>query len=438
LLVAFGVVGGGIVLGTLLTQASTIELLGAVVALLAAATAFYRPSISLAILAFTYPFDLHTLAGPVKVTTSAVLMVIIVLTWVVRCIPRDRPAWRSTALDLPVLIFAGTTLLAIAGSGGHWEQQGVGLLKAAGGILIFFIATQHVRAKEDVCLVIGAILATGVLQAVLTLVSVMNGSFVVSSGARARGPLQDSNLFAGYLVLVIPLALAVGATFRKWWTTLGFILVTVALEVALVATLSRSGLLGLIGAAALLLLLWPERRRYLLLMFASATVAVLALGLLAPLGGRLGPGPDSPLAELTNRWAVWTVAIQITLHHPLGVGVGNFGYFFASYTGGILSHAHNLFLNLAAERGFLGLAAFVVLLAALFGSLSDGLHRLRGGLERAFVVGLLAAFGGFLLHSLFDATYYDYKVLLLFWLLVGVTAALPSWLPDKPAESIVV
>jgi O-antigen ligase len=202
-------------------------------------------------------------------------------------------------------------------------------------------------------------------------------------------------------------------------------LVVLTFEAALVATVSRSGLVGLIGATSLLLGLWRERRRYVLLVTASAAALILALGLFAPLGGRLVLGPDSPLDELTNRWGVWTVALQIALHHPLGVGVGNFTYYYVFYTGGTISHAHNLFLNVAAERGFLGLAAFMAVLAVLFGLLSDSLRRVNGEVDRALVVGLLAAFGGFLLHSLFDATYYDYKVLLLFWLLAGLVAALP-------------
>jgi O-antigen ligase len=442
LLSAAALAGGGVVLGTLLTQASPIELMGALAALLAAAAAFYRPSVSLAVLAFTYPFDLHTAVGPVKVTTSAALMVIIALALVVRGILYDRPAWRSTALDVPVLLFAGATLLSIGGSGGHWEFQGVGLLKAAGGFAIFFIATQTLRTKEEVWLVVGAVLASGLIQGASTIVSILNGSFALSSGARARGTFLDPNLFAGYLVLLIPLGLAVAATLRKWWATAAFMMATLAVEVALFATLSRSGLLGLIGATALLLLLWPECRRYVLFMSASAAVLVLAFGLWAPLGGRLGPGADSPLHELASRWAIWTVALQIILHHPLGVGVGNFGYSFSSYAGVEVSHAHNLFLNIAAERGFLGLVAFVIMLAALFRSLRSGLRHVRGGFDQALVVGVTAAFGGFLLHSLLDATYYDYKVLLLFWLLVGVTAVLPRLLlpiaQEKPADLAVV
>jgi hypothetical protein len=41
----------------------------------------------------------------------------------------------------------------------------------------------------------------------------------------------------------------------------------------------------------------------------------------------------------------------------------------------------------------------------------------------ALVAGLLATFAGYFVHGLFEVSYYDYKVLLLFWLLVGITDA---------------
>ena len=50
---------------------------------------------------------------------------------------------------------------------------------------------------------------------------------------------------------------------------------------------------------------------------------------------------------------------------------------------------------------------------------------------RVLSAGLIASFVGFFAHSLFDATYYDYKILLLFWILVGMSAVLPDLLAGE-------
>jgi putative inorganic carbon (hco3(-)) transporter len=422
----------GFVLGGLFTQLPTVELLSALVVLVAAAIAFSRPSASLAMLAFIYPFDLRTFAGPVKLTTSAALMAIIVLTWVTRHWLAAPPTWQSTPLDIPVLLFAGATLFSVTGIGGHWEVQAVGLLKAAGGFLIFFIATQSLRRKTDVWLVLGAIFGISLIQAATTALPLVNGTLTIGPTNRASGSLLDANLFAGYLVLVMPLAIAVGVAFRSRWMIWPSLVVTLTFAIALIATWSRSGWLDMIVATGILLLLWPEQRRRVLAVTGSVAVILLAVGLFAPIGVRLGPG-EGPLPELADRWSIWVAAVQITIHHPLGVGVGNFGYYLLSYGARGASHAHNLFLNILAERGVIGLAAFVLVLVSLSRTLKHALEKTANGFDRALVVGLIATFGGYLVHSIFDATYYDYKVLLLFWLLVAMVAILPGVLARREA-----
>ena len=108
--------------------------------------------------------------------------------------------------------------------------------------------------------------------------------------------------------------------------------------------------------------------------------------------------------------------------------MGNFGHVIGDPS---LSHAHNLYLNIAAERGVLGLAAFVAVIVALFRSLAKALRGAPIGVYRVLSAGLIASFVGFFAHSLFDATYYDYKILLLFWILVGVSAVLPDLLAGE-------
>jgi hypothetical protein len=206
--VALAAVGLG--LGTILSGAPSNAILGTVAVLLAAGAAIYRPPLGLAILVFVYPFDLTTYAGPVKLTTSAVLIGVLMLVLVGRQILANPPAIAHSPLDIPVLIFAAASVLSLAAQTGNLSGQLVGLLKAGGGFLIFFIATQVVRALADALLVVGSVIATGLIQAMGALLPFVTGNRSVSLDAPATGTLIDANLFAGYLVLVIPLLLALG------------------------------------------------------------------------------------------------------------------------------------------------------------------------------------------------------------------------------------
>jgi putative inorganic carbon (HCO3(-)) transporter len=136
------------------------------------------------------------------------------------------------------------------------------------------------------------------------------------------------------------------------------------------------------------------------------------------------------LATLSGRFPVWWAAVQMFVQHPaFGVGLQNFGAFVRWYNPALhVNHAHNIFLNMAAERGALGLVTFGAVLIVLFRTLVGALKKASGFSDRLLAAGFIASFAGFLVHSSFDVSYYDYRIELLFWLLVGVAACLPRLL----------
>jgi putative inorganic carbon (HCO3(-)) transporter len=428
-----GLILVGTLLGASLNQDSNWEFpvilaAGVAITVLTALTLF-RPALGVALLAFGYPFDIATKAGPVKLTTSAALMAILVVVWLVRQGRTASWPWRATPLDLPVLAFAGATVLSLLGFAGQVDHQLVGVLKAFGGFLIYFIVTQTLETKQDVWLVLGAVVASGLIQAAWLTVQVLSGGQVVSDTTRATGSVIDPNIFAGYLILLIPLVVAVGLSLRATWSVAVTALAFILLAFALVATLSRSGWLGLSVATIGLAILLPKERWKVLFLVGGVGAALLSAGLVGPIAARLGPGAQGPTEILVSRWNVWTAAALIFIQHPIfGVGVMNLTNYLPSNSipgTEILNDAHNIFLNMAAERGVIGLATFVFFVFVLFRTLRQVLPATRSRLDYALVAGLLATFAGYFAHSLFEVSYYDYKVLLLFWLLVGVVASLP-------------
>src|SRR5256714_1535461 len=342
----------GVGLGFVLAGAPLQVVLGTVAALLAIGAAIYRPALGLAILAFTYPYDLDTYAGPVKLTTSYVLLAILVLVWVGREILPHAPEWRRTPLDWAVGLFAAATMLSILGLTGNYSDQIIALVKAAGGFALFFLVTQSLRERFDLWLVIAAIAATGVIQAITTVIPVITGKVEVSDTTRAIGTLSDANLFAGYLVLVSALSVAAALAIRRRWSIVAAGLITLIFWMALVATLSRSGWVGFLVALVTLAVLLPERRRDIALVGAGVVAVLVVIGLAGPITGRLGGTEGgSPLATLYARVPVWAAPLAMLIHHPIfGVGVNNFSFLIQDYEPDlVVNQAHNLFLNIAAE-----------------------------------------------------------------------------------------
>lgn len=430
------VAASGLAVGATAAGLPEPAIVGAIAIVLLVGAMIYRSALGLAIFAFAYPYNLTVHVGPLKWAMAAVLVGTLVLMWVIRQVLPNPPAREKTPLDWPVAAFAVATavsLLSLVGPGSDPDEQMLGMIKAAGGFLLFLLTVYWLRDRRDLWLVVGAILATGLVEAAMTIIPVMMGVHPVSTTTRATGTTADGNLLAGFLVLVSPLVLAVGLQLSDGWRRLSIAgVATLVCGAALVATLSRSGWLGLATGVVMLAVLLPERRRQIAFLTGAVLLVLVIAGFAGPTADRLRTA-EGDATTLAGRLPVWWATLQMFAQHPaFGVGVQNFGSSVRSYNPGLhINHAHNLFLNVAAERGVLGLLTFGALVVVLFRTLADVLKHTSVERERLLTAGLIASFVAFLVHSLFDVSYYDYRILLLFWLLVGVAACLPRLLIPK-------
>ncbi|MEA2635788.1 MAG: hypothetical protein QOH92_2555 [Chloroflexota bacterium] len=423
------ILAAGIGLGAALSGVPTALVLGTIAALLAIAAALYSPALGLAVLAVSFPFDLTTYAGPLKLTTSQALFLILVVVLVGRHFARTPPPVHRTPLDLAVVLFAAATVLSVLGLAGYYGDQLVALVKAAGGFLLFFIVTQSLRERREPWLVIAGVLGAGLLLSLMAVIPILQGTVSISDQNRLTAiNVIDANLFAGYLVILIPLALAAGLALRWRWAPVAAGVALLILGAAVLATLSRGGWLGFVVGVAVMAVLLPGRRR-VILGTAGAVVFILLIGGLAgPVAARLGTGSGaSPFQTLLDRVPIWQAAITLWLQHPVfGIGLDNFNNYVLALNPDLdVNQAHDLFLNILAERGLLGIITFGIFLVVLFRTLARSLKLASDRTDRILAVGVTASLAAFLADSLFDVAYYDYKILLLFWLLVGIAAILP-------------
>jgi O-antigen ligase len=123
--------------------------------------------------------------------------------------------------------------------------------------------------------------------------------------------------------------------------------------------LARMGLIGIIGAIAVYL---AGKFPVGLIEPALTKMGIIDVSLTTP--------TDLNYAN-SERVAHWLAGINMFQAHPfLGVGTGNYQDVYSQYRVGIfvlpLGHAHNYYINIAAEAGILGLTAFILFLMAVF------------------------------------------------------------------------
>ena len=137
---------------------------------------------------------------------------------------------------------------------------------------------------------------------------------------------------------------------------------------------------------------------------------------------------DGEAPWVVGRLSLWGAAIRMIAAHPLlGVGPDNFRHFYGAELGleswDERVQANNLYLEVLADVGVLGLAAFLWVIVA---PLVRALRALRAQVDdrqRLLILGVMVSASAFLLHGLLDSFLAFTPTALLFWALLGVLLA---------------
>ncbi|MFN8621976.1 MAG: O-antigen ligase family protein [Chloroflexota bacterium] len=153
-----------------------------------------------------------------------------------------------------------------------------------------------------------------------------------------------------------------------------------------------------------------------------------------------------------DRADLWTAAIRLFEQHPLlGVGPGVYRRLYGPELGltrwDAQIHSNDLYLELAATTGILGLGAFLVLVGACVAGPVRGLRRLRAlrltrarsrrrerqlGARALLVAGSLAATAAWFAHQVVDHFLWMSIMGILFWVTIGIGVGLSGRLGRAP------
>jgi putative inorganic carbon (HCO3(-)) transporter len=377
-------------------------------------------------------------------------------------------AQRDVRLNTPPLFFALVLFLAAAGLS-LWdavELQVYGLPELVKWLLVlslFWLVVDYVDGRR-VAWLVGGLLLIGAFQAIVGLWQFgLRGTgpdhfaIVAERLYRAYGTFEQPNPYAGFMGLTFALGVGILADwlvrlFRDGERTLGFrvagllLLATCLMGAALLASWSRGAWLGM-GVAILVMVAALPRRAWLglgmVLLVIVGTPALYTTGLLpSPVAERLtdftqyaqfedvrGVGINDANYAVVERLAHWQAALDMwRANFWTGVGFGDYEPAYAAFRllnwPIALGHAHNYYLNIGAEIGFIGLLAYVLLWAMVFFTTWRLTRREpKRAWWRGLAIGLLGAWTHLSVHHLFDNLYVN-NVHLFIGVMIGLVAVL--------------
>jgi len=253
---------------------------------------------------------------------------------------------------------------------------------------------------------------------------------------RPFGPFANPSDFAGYVLMLVPLALAVGiargrAGNRDRWLVLG-VGAAAAMSVAILLSASRSAVIVLMTGVLIghgVIALRLKERRLRLGVYASALLLCL-LG-----AWTLRAGFVEKVEETGSAWrlrtTIWREALGLLHDYPVtGTGFGTFEVVFPQERKTLtqqlcFTNAENDVLELLIETGAIGTVLMGAFLLAWGIDAARGARMLRGGYRAPLIWGGGIGCAAALLHSLFHFSLHIPANALLFAVCLGFMHAEP-------------
>ena len=331
--------------------------------------------------------------------------------------------WVRTPIDVPALAWLAALALAslfALDPSGSWPNVRKGLLLA-----LVPVAAYHAREETGARRAMAWLLVSAAAATIYALIR-----FAQDGGAfpaRVRGLVGHPLTYGGQAMLLASVATAVVFRVRGRGWRLGAGALLLLLAPALLGSYTRSAWMGTL---VVLTVIVARFRARLLPLLGMAALAVL---LLLPPGyrSRAASAFDTKSVWNVERVKLWKAGAGIVRDHPVtGVGLQDLRTTIDRYrtekANEVHGHLHNVWLQVAATMGVVGLATMIALWIGLFRTAAAPPSP-STPFGRAVRDAGVAALAGFLVAGLFEWNLGDEELVNFLATLVGAAFAARGW-----------
>lgn len=385
---------------------------------------------------YDYTVGIFIAAVVLAFSPTMALVALIMFTFVsfvLRFIFDEDMTFKRTALDIPMLLFA--CVLAVSAVTSFAVKSSVmAVLVYLAFILSYFLLTNFVNTKQRLFALIALMLFVGLFVAAYGIYQHIFGfaggtvwtdtDMFSDIETRVVSTFENPNVLGEYLLLLIPVGLAVVWGAKKGYNKLIHLAIVGALSLCMIYTYSRGNWIGLLVAVFMFFMFYDRRFVWL------GVVALLLSPMFLPQNviNRFLSVGDMGDTSTSYRVYIWMGTLNMLKDYWFsGIGVGteafNKIYPLYAYSGVMAPHSHNLYLQIITENGIVGLAIFVSMLVVYFKMCISTIITCKDKFLKALITGLAAGMLGYLVQGMFDNVWYNYRVFLLFFVIIGITAA---------------
>lgn len=334
----------------------------------------------------------------------------------------------KSSIDMPIILF-GILIVISTVTSINFMGSVRDLALHLGGLSFVFVMVNSIKNKEDFNVIMTVLVFSATLVALYGLYQYVVGVEIEKAWldvennpdvkVRVFSVFNNPNILAEYLIMLIPISVGLFWQTTKLSKKILFLGTTLIMILAMVLTLSRGGWIGFAFSALVFILLVEKR---LLLSIVPITLGAVYLLPQTIINRILSIGN---LADSSNayRIKIWEITLDIIRDNFLiGVGFGHlpFKQTFESYIRTMPTfHAHNTYLQTAAEMGIIGLLVFLFFLFILFKYGINKLIKSEDKYIKIMAAGALSGLAGVLAHGGVENVLYLPRIIMTFWFLVA-------------------
>ena len=327
------------------------------------------------------------------------LTILIFAAWITKWVVQKKITIRRTPLDLPIAIFLASQILSTVFSidshtslWGYYSRFHGGLVSTVSYIVLYYALVTNLT-RDKISFLIYSIISSAALVAlygVLEHFGIDKHLWVQDVASRVFSTIGQPNWLSAYLVAILPLPIFLAFNHchpRSNRGSIFYFSLALLFFITIIFTKSQSGLAatGLILAA--IIIYFTGRKLKFIYFLIVPLILVLAIAK-RDFIVKINPFGVSNLAALVEadratrlagsdsmiiRQVVWQGARELGLKNPLfGTGLETFGYTYFTVRPALhnllseweflYNKAHNEYLNFLANTGFVGLAAYLLLI----------------------------------------------------------------------------
>ncbi|WP_169922890.1 O-antigen ligase family protein [Ezakiella peruensis] len=252
---------------------------------------------------------------------------------------------------------------------------------------------------------------------------------------RAYSVFMNPNIFAEYLVLVTPLVVSQFWAHRDGFKKFIYLMIAGLLLLNMMLTFSRGGMVS-IALAAMVFLFFAMRPLFVFLI----PIGIFSINFLPEkIQNRIYSIFNFADSSTSYRFKMWGITKDLIRDNPMvGVGFGHKTFkqeFELLIRSMPIFHAHNTYLEIMAEGGALGIISFLYIVIGSIVNLFKSGMKSTDKYIRTVSIGLLASIIGILTNGMTEHIVYINRIIVMLWMVFGLTGALRNIYEDEKAKA---